>query len=239
MYSHEIVNAIGVGVDEIIRNAQQLGLTWTLIPATTATITGGKSYWPPTNTYVIQDNDTTVTRAISLIGRVFSGTRVMIMHVPPAGNYIIGVIGDVGDRLAYKTLDESIVNSITLQDDNELFIADLTANAVYEMHLYTLFRSTAAGLTPGMKVDFTLPSGANIDNASFTLSSTGAYAITNANGGVTGIRAELFNSVFEETALLIMGSNRGRLQFRWSQDALSAASTTVAQGSYLSLRRVG
>lgn len=234
-----IVNAIDVGIEEVVQNAQRLGLTWTLIPATTAAVTGATPYWPPTNTYVIQDNDTTVTRAMSLIGRVFGNTRVMIMRVPPSGNYIIGTIGDTRDRFMFKAIDELVVSSITLQNDNELFIPDLVPNAMYKMHLYTLFRAGAAGLTPGMKVDFTLPVGANIHNASFTLSTTGGYAITNANGGVTGISAALGNSVFEETALLIMGGNRGTLQFRWSQDALSASATIVARGSYLSLHRVG
>ena len=80
-------------VRELLSQAKRLNLIWTLIPATVAPITGAVNVWPSSNTYVIQDNDINVSRAMSLVGCVRGGTRVMIMHVPPQGNYIIGYIG--------------------------------------------------------------------------------------------------------------------------------------------------
>ena len=94
MSNKGVVDVVTAGVQQLVNDAQRLGITWTLIPATIAPVTGVAGAWPANNTYVIQDNDTDVSRAISLIGRVCSQTRVMIMHVPPQGNYIIGVVGD-------------------------------------------------------------------------------------------------------------------------------------------------
>lgn len=94
MTSPENTEAIGVGAEEIVSQARRLGLSWTLIPATAATVSGTSSNaWPPSNTWVVQDNDSSPTRAISLIGPVASGARVMVLHVPPQGNYILGTIG--------------------------------------------------------------------------------------------------------------------------------------------------
>jgi hypothetical protein len=79
---------IGVGAQSIVDRARQLGLTWTLRPATVVT------FVVATGTATVQfDGDTATLGVVSLIGQVSPNQRVMCMSVPPGGNFIIGSIG--------------------------------------------------------------------------------------------------------------------------------------------------
>jgi hypothetical protein len=70
-------------VQEVKDNANRLGLTWQIIAASVA---------DPLIPTVVFDSDALVIAApaVSLIGVVAAGDRVMVMAVPPAGTYIIG-----------------------------------------------------------------------------------------------------------------------------------------------------
>lgn len=71
--------------DAMVERAKSLGLTWTLRPATVET--APTSTAPPAVTY---DSDSAAVDAVSLIGRVYVNDRVMMLMIPPGGNYIIG-----------------------------------------------------------------------------------------------------------------------------------------------------
>lgn len=101
---------IGSAVEELINQAKRLGLTWSIIPGTVSSVSSSSGLWPASNTWVVQDNDSNPTRAMSLVGPVAESTRVMLMHVPPQGNYIIGFVGgqypiqrDFGAWIEYGT----------------------------------------------------------------------------------------------------------------------------------------
>lgn len=76
---------IGVGAQAIQDNAKRLGLTWTLRPGTVQSYDGASG-----QASVVFDNDTVAIGAVSLIGVLATGQRVMGMIVPPGGNFIIG-----------------------------------------------------------------------------------------------------------------------------------------------------
>jgi hypothetical protein len=79
-------------VSEVRDNAPNLGMTWTLRPATVGTFDG--------TTRVAQitlDGDAESVPAISLVDGLMAGTRVMVMSVPPSGNYIVGITGYAND----------------------------------------------------------------------------------------------------------------------------------------------
>lgn len=133
-----------------------------------------------------------------------------------------------------KTLAEALTSSISLQNDDELVLA-LAASATYEVWLTVLVKAAAAGGTPGLRVDFTVPSGADMTNAYFEIS--GSMALTNASGGVTGINLNTTDLVFKEQFTIIT-TNAGNLQFRWAQQVSSANATTVDVGSKLLAIRV-
>lgn len=78
-------------VDELIAQANRLGLTWGLRPATVVdTFSSGGPY----NPRILMDGDTpdTTMLGVSLIGGLAVHMRVMVMFVPPMGYYIIGII---------------------------------------------------------------------------------------------------------------------------------------------------
>jgi hypothetical protein len=77
-------------VQAIIENARRLGLIWTLRPATVGTVD------PLT---VVDDADTVgkiKLGAVSLIGPLNSGARVMTLVVPPGGLFVIGALAPPG-----------------------------------------------------------------------------------------------------------------------------------------------
>lgn len=73
---------LGATAESIVDNAKDLGLTWTLRPATVVSDPSGPS--------VIYDGDSAVVGVETLIGTAIPTDRVMMLQIPPGGNYIIG-----------------------------------------------------------------------------------------------------------------------------------------------------
>jgi hypothetical protein len=77
----------------VISNADKLGISWHMRP--------GETVEPdPTTgaTRVLIDGSDTAIPAMSLIGQVAAGSRVMVMVTPPSGNHIVGCIdADAGE----------------------------------------------------------------------------------------------------------------------------------------------
>lgn len=87
IFTQEAPALIGIGAQSIVDRAKQLGLTWTLRPAT-VTVSG-----MITDTQVTYDGDTVPISCFNISGsRLFVGDRVMGMQVPPSGNFIIGTL---------------------------------------------------------------------------------------------------------------------------------------------------
>jgi hypothetical protein len=135
-----------------------------------------------------------------------------------------------------KLSDESRASTTTLTADSTLLLPNLVAGSTWEFELMLLWRSAAAGATPGMKVDFTLPAGATMVNPTFHQGST--LVPTNANGVITGLVATTTNGALRLWGLLVQGATVGALTFRWAQNASSASTTTVAAGSWLRAERI-
>lgn len=80
---------VGVGAQAIKEDAKRLGLTWSLRPATVQSYDGTSGH-----ALIIYDGGDTVSLdAVSLMGTVRNGQRVMGMVVPPSGNFVIGGLG--------------------------------------------------------------------------------------------------------------------------------------------------
>lgn len=79
-------NLVGVGAESLVRNASRLGLTWRLRLATVTT--GGVA-----NFMIVRfDGDDGDVTVVSIIGSRVAGTRVYVITVPPAGNFVIGQV---------------------------------------------------------------------------------------------------------------------------------------------------
>lgn len=82
-------------VAELRDQAERLGLTWTLRAATVAqTVTPFSAYVPRISLDGDDASSVGIT-AVSFIGGLAVGMRVMVMFVPPVGYYIIGDINPV------------------------------------------------------------------------------------------------------------------------------------------------
>lgn len=80
-------------VQAVAENAKRLGLTWDI---TMATIVDGSS--PGSVTAVFDsdaDSGAQTLGLISMIGQLAPGERIYVVTVPPAGNYIVGVVRSV------------------------------------------------------------------------------------------------------------------------------------------------
>lgn len=72
-------------VQQVVSEANRLGLTWTIKLATVvaSSLTGGLAV-------VVVDGDTVPIRVSSMVGVPPAGARVYVICTPPAGNYIVG-----------------------------------------------------------------------------------------------------------------------------------------------------
>lgn len=97
---------IAAGIGQLIQNAQSLGLTWTLRPATVSLrLDAGADQYS-----IVYDADTAPITANNMTGRVLApGQRVYGVIVPPAGNYIIGTTAE------QRLIGATVVRGSTLQ----------------------------------------------------------------------------------------------------------------------------
>lgn len=84
-------------VDELVIQAKRLGLVWGLRPGVVASVTSGAGPYNPSVQMDGDDVDTTILTA-SLVGGLAIGMRVMVMSVPPRGDYVVGIISSADLR---------------------------------------------------------------------------------------------------------------------------------------------
>lgn len=145
--------------------------------------------------------------------------------------------------VAYKTADESVTSSTTLQNDDDLALA-VAASATYIFRGWLNYEGAAG--TGDLKIGWTYPSGltmayGHIGETTGAAISTGSVTTTSAesnnpnfggNGAGTATSAYLFGMVFVSTTA-------GTLQLQWAQASSTGTATKMKKGSWLELRRVG
>lgn len=135
----------------------------------------------------------------------------------------------------YKTADETISATTTLQNDDHLF-ASVEANAVYGLILTVMYQS---GTTPDFKQAFTAPAGTTFESGWFLYNpGTIGFGATGALGSVTGLGGTGANVPFMLSATVFVGGTAGTLQWQWAQNTSDAGSTIVRKGSRLTLVRL-
>lgn len=147
-----------------------------------------------------------------------------------------------------KGADENVVSSTTLQDDDELFIANIPPGT-WEIN-GQLWAAGTSGINQDIKYAFTFSAG-ELTWAGASLhpdwgSSAGARDVSiegeledsssptaaHAYGTVTGANIPtLISGRFTNTAA-------GTLQLQWAQNTSNADDTTLKAGSWFSLRRL-
>jgi hypothetical protein len=161
------LHATDLPIVEIARaiqeRAEELGLTWRLVPATVA------PPGPNGQMRVVYDGDTEQVDAVSMIGRLPVGGRVFVIVSPPAGVHIVGFIGydfppsvtgeAIGrPRLIATTADFDRASTTVAQVPGMSFTA--VPGAAYLVQL----RASLGGTnTVDGKVSWTAPVGATVE----------------------------------------------------------------------------
>lgn len=82
-----LASGVEVGVQQLIRRAPQLGVSWRLRPGRCV------ESLPRVATRVVLDGDRVAVPASSLVGIVAPGARVMALLTPAGGTYVVGSYG--------------------------------------------------------------------------------------------------------------------------------------------------
>ena len=131
-----------------------------------------------------------------------------------------------GPTTVYKTADETVNNSTTLQDDDHISLSVL-ANEVWAFHMVLHSSSDA---TPDIKVGWSVPSGTTM---SWRLhSSTGTANDESDTDQVSGSGVGV---TMQDTygGTIIVGGTAGTVQMRWAQKVAHASDAKILKGSYL------
>lgn len=114
--SRELDQILTAQATAMVERAKALGLTWTLRPASAGTGTGD-------NPIVTYDGDTERVGAVSLIGDIIPGDRVMMLQVPPAGNFVLGRIGGIAGSKTSVRQTATFRTSVAATGDTTLTTA--------------------------------------------------------------------------------------------------------------------
>lgn len=140
-------------------------------------------------------------------------------------------LNDLAPRYAYKSSDETVNNTATLQSDDFLLL-DVAASTRYEFELYITYTSNT---TPDLKLGWTLPTGASnsyvyqfFDGATWVASS--GATVPTAGVAIGGFGAAL-PARFQ--GVITISTTAGTMQIVWAQNTANASNTTIHAGSYL------
>jgi len=140
-------------------------------------------------------------------------------------------LGGGGMSLIVKEANESVLNSTTLQDDDELLFA-VAANEVWQ---FEGVLNVDASSNPDIKITFTGPSGSVGSYGCISQDiSNNTVAGSAALGGTTVIATAAQNKVIRYWGAIHNGANAGNLTLQWAQNTADAgAQITVRAGSYI------
>jgi hypothetical protein len=135
-------------------------------------------------------------------------------------------------KVIYKSADETVNNSSTLQNDDHLSFA-IGANEAWS---FTLFLKIESGGIPDFKYYFTKPSG--------TFQMFPSYAFSGHGDGTTTESAAIVQTLFGDinietaTGVVEAGGTGGTFQLQWAQNKAHESDTKLLQGSYIIAERL-
>jgi hypothetical protein len=148
-------------------------------------------------------------------------------------------------RTIYKTSNETVTSSTTLQNDNDFFL-NVEANSLYIVDLTLALTGNSGG---DFRSLWTYPSGATGTRHRIALQHGGtvpddlkapvsSIADTNQDTGTLGTDLTE-QSIFKEWLTFDTAGTSGTLQFTWCQRVSSGTATTVRAGSVMQVWKVG
>jgi hypothetical protein len=152
------------------------------------------------------------------------------------------VRGQFPVTLARKTADETVTNSTTVQDDDQLTAA-VAASSTYLVEAFLIYDGDTTG---DFRLTFAGPTGATMDwtpNGLATSQATGVGSmklgrLPIANEDTLGASGSGVKAVAMPRGILTTSSTAGNLTLRWAQATASATATTVFANSWLRLTKI-
>lgn len=162
--------------------------------------------------------------------------------IPPGTTLTTAILASLLPDVATKSAVEAVTNSITMQNDDELFVS-VEANATYSVDLHLYYDAATAG---DITIGWSGPTGAAMTWGMIGahVNETSSTTVTNVTMGVFTIAQtnDLGGGASTGTYAVVHGTlttagTAGTLNFRWAQRALSATATNVRAGSQLIVKR--
>lgn len=237
----------------IAERADSLGLVWKLRPAT---------LMPPSPSGQLQimyDGDSVTINAVSLIGRLPVGARVMCVVTPPAGNHIIGFLGaDFPPSVPGEAIGRPRV--ILLEQDwstppSSTALTDVTGMtfpiAPLGRYVIRLRASNNGDAAADIKYSWTIPSGASMDryiislptaettNFNPTTWSTTKRIHTDSqpNANTSATPPSTGFPGYWEDIMVKAGATGGAVQLTAGQNVSNATPSVIRQFSYMEVQR--
>lgn len=235
MSSTTTINALRYAVQSDTANAQtgfqQLAedLDTRLVPRFSSAATRDTAISSPTN-----------GQACYITGSATGGRTLQVYNGTSWINYFRGPV------FAYKTAQESVTSSTTVQADNDLVVA-LEANTTYTYTMALIVTGVDAG---DLKHNFTYPTGCSVSEIAFAYStaSTGAAPVLGAFGyaqDATSPTPDYTSGTITSTpvsliahGVIVVGSTAGSLTLMWAQNTSNGTATNLEPGSHIVLTRV-
>jgi hypothetical protein len=167
---------VSTGAQAIVENAKRLGLQWGATPATIHQASTDNGF-----VQLVFDGDTTPVQAMSLVGKLLPGWRVMVMTVPPSANFVIGSLVQSSGLIAYGSRTTN-TGTTTTTELAVLSLSNVNVKAGVAYHIYSsafIFDSSVLGDTVRATLRFTT------DGTAATITSTPLTAseLTVTGGG--------------------------------------------------------
>ena len=138
-----------------------------------------------------------------------------------------------GATIVYKTADETVNNSTTLQNDDHLLLS-AGANETWFLEFFLL--NSSATTTPGIKLCIIAPSGA--DGKWMALRQTN-IVMAESIGNAIGLGSPPLAYIpFWLSAVVRIGATAGNIQLQWAQSTATAEDTKLLMGSCLIAHKI-
>jgi hypothetical protein len=148
------------------------------------------------------------------------------------GSVLSSLITEVRPLSVRKGLDETVNNSTTLQNDDELFLA-VEANASYWLNLRLIMNS---GTTPDFKMLFTFPAGLTMKL--HNVEATGTLSVPYDQTTTAAMSGTGADAIIQVEGRVLVSSTSGTLTLQWAQNTLTVANTIVRADSTMRLTRL-
>ena len=152
------------------------------------------------------------------------------------------VVTGVGEvRHAYKTANESVTSSTTLQDDDDLSLS-VTTSAVYALEAVLVFDGATGG---DIKYAVSVPASATCVGARNSIYAAAASEaddytaiLSETTGWPAGCLGVGSPSVAVLKGIVTTAGSSGNVKIQWAQNTSSGTATRMLAGAYLKLRRL-